>query len=119
MSICLLLFVGVFMKRKNGFISISMIYSFFIIFLLLLSLIMTSYVNTRIRLNIYKKDIKKSYSIKETVLYDKIIGLNSSTIYKDDTKNIGYRYIGTDPNNYISFNNEIWRIVGAICKNTN
>ena len=106
------------MMKKNGFISISIIYSFFIIFMLTLVLIMTSYVNTRIRLNIYKKDIKKSYSVKETILYDKIIGLNTSTIYKDDTKNIGYRYIGTDPNNYISFNNEIWRIVGAICKNT-
>ncbi len=25
----------------------------------------------------------------------------------------GYRYQGTDPNNYISFNNEVWRIIGV------
>ena len=111
MSICLLLFVGVFMKRKNGFISISMIYSFFIIFLLLLSLIMTSYVNTRIRLNIYKKDIKKSYSDTEQSLFNIIKANAGYQVPKE-----GYRYTGTNPSNYISFNNEIWRIVGAVCK---
>src|SRR5699024_10361697 len=24
-----------------------------------------------------------------------------------------YRYIGADPNNYVEFNNEIWRIIGV------
>ena len=46
------------MKKKNGFISISIIYSFFLVFMLLLVLIMASYVNNRTSLNIYKKDIK-------------------------------------------------------------
>ena len=30
------------------------------------------------------------------------------------TKDNNLRYIGGDPNNYISFNNEIWRIIGII-----
>jgi hypothetical protein len=113
--------VGVFMKKKNGFISISIIYSFFVIFLLMLVLIMSSYVNTRLRLNIYKKDIKRTYAVKEQSLFSKISGLGTSTIYKivDGSKTLSYRYIGGDPNNYISFNNESWRIVGAICKNNN
>jgi hypothetical protein len=34
------------------------------------------------------------------------------------TLNAGYRYEGTNPNNYIWFNNEMWRIIGVIptCK---
>ena len=28
-------------------------------------------------------------------------------------KTTDYRYIGTDPNNYVSFNNELWRIIGV------
>ena len=33
-------------------------------------------------------------------------------IYTDDHNNI--RYYGSDPNNYVSFNNELWRIMGVI-----
>lgn len=33
----------------------------------------------------------------------------SALVYK--TKD--YRYVGADPNNYISFNNELWRIIGV------
>ena len=37
---------------------------------------------------------------------------NSDELYKDDKGNI--RYYGANPNNYISFNNELWRIIGVI-----
>ena len=37
---------------------------------------------------------------------------NSDELYEDDKENI--RYYGTNPNNYISFNNELWRIIGVI-----
>ena len=30
------------------------------------------------------------------------------------TTNAGYRYEGEDPNNYVWFNNELWRIIGSI-----
>lgn len=31
-----------------------------------------------------------------------------------DLKSSGYRYIGKNPNNYVWFNNEMWRIIGSI-----
>ena len=50
------------MKKKNGFISVSSIYAFLIIFLLLMSLIILKYANNRVTLEKYKLDIKrKSY----------------------------------------------------------
>ena len=37
---------------------------------------------------------------------------NPDELYKDDKGNI--RYYGANPNNYVSFNNELWRIIGVI-----
>ena len=34
-------------------------------------------------------------------------------IVNDDTIDNNPRYIGADPNNYVSFNNELWRIIGV------
>ena len=44
--------------KKNGFISVSIVYSFLLAFLLILTLIMTTYVNNRIKLSKYKNEIK-------------------------------------------------------------
>ena len=32
----------------------------------------------------------------------------------EETANVGYRYEGKKPNNYIWFNNEMWRIIGVV-----
>ncbi len=45
-----------------------------------------------------------------------------TNLYKYDQTNLAYdetsdnnlRYIGKDPNNYVSFNNELWRIIGVM-----
>ena len=37
---------------------------------------------------------------------------NPDELYKDDHGDI--RYYGKNPNNYVSFNNELWRIIGVI-----
>ena len=37
---------------------------------------------------------------------------NLDELYKDNKGNI--RYYGKNPNNYVSFNNELWRIIGVI-----
>ncbi len=37
---------------------------------------------------------------------------NSEELYKDEHGDI--RYYGATPNNYVSFNNELWRIIGVI-----
>ena len=35
----------------------------------------------------------------------------------DNTKDQNVRYYGSDPNNYVSFNNELWRIIGVFGSN--
>ena len=37
---------------------------------------------------------------------------NPDELYKDEHEDI--RYYGANPNNYVSFNNELWRIIGVI-----
>ena len=41
-----------------------------------------------------------------------LVDINTDELYKDDKGNI--RYYGKNPNNYVSFNNELWRIIGVI-----
>ena len=41
-----------------------------------------------------------------------LVDINTDELYKDDKENI--RYYGKNPNNYVSFNNELWRIIGVI-----
>ena len=42
----------------------------------------------------------------------KLANTNSDTVVLDDFDNI--RYIGKDPNNYVSFDGDIWRIIGVM-----
>ncbi len=44
----------------------------------------------------------------ETLLAD-----NSNTMVEDGTKDNNIRYIGTTPQNYVTFNGETWRIIGV------
>ena len=44
----------------------------------------------------------------DNVIFYLAYGTSSS-----QTINTGYRYEGKDPNNYISFNGELWRIIGV------
>ena len=51
------------------------------------------------------------FSIKPPTFSEKIINESSSNndlIYIGN----GYRYVGANPNNYLTFNNETWRIIG-------
>ena len=53
-------------------------------------------------------------TISTTYLNNYIIGLSGSTQGTGEVVNEnGYRYEGKDPNNYIWFNNELWRIIGV------
>lgn len=52
------------MKNKKGFIAVSIIFSFFIVFLLLLTINLTAYAQNRILLNQVKKDIKAKTLLK-------------------------------------------------------
>ena len=39
---------------------------------------------------------------------------NTSTMYYDGTTDNNLRYYGSTPNNYITFNGELWRIIGVM-----
>ena len=57
-----------------------------------------------------------NYTEKDSVTYlnKYIIGLSGTTQGTGQVVNEnGYRYEGKDPNNYIWFNNELWRIIGV------
>ena len=41
----------------------------------------------------------------------------SNNLKKDNTPDQNIRYYGSDPNNYVSFNNELWRIIGVFGNN--
>lgn len=52
-------------------------------------------------------------NFSSTTMYFYLKKSNSTTSY--DT---GYRYEGKNPNNYVLFNNELWRIIGVFDSNT-
>ena len=61
----------------------------------------------------YAKPDTKNY------LNSMIIGLSGQTQGTGEVVNEnGYRYEGKDPNNYIWFNNELWRIIGVFDENS-
>ena len=45
-------------------------------------------------------------------LIEYVTNLETEEIVEDDYGNL--RYIGANPNNYVSFNNELWRIIGVM-----
>ena len=56
-------------------------------------------------------------TISQTNLNNHIVGLAGTTQGTGQVVNEnGYRYEGKDPNNYIWFNNELWRIIGVFDK---
>ncbi len=44
---------------------------------------------------------------------------DGSTLEDSAWKNMEYRYAGNDPNNYVMFNDELWRIIGLVNVKTN
>ena len=61
----------------------------------------------------------KTYRVKidfvtelSQTLVEYLTTLESDELVEDDYGNL--RYIGADPNNYVLFNNELWRIIGVM-----
>lgn len=96
--------------KKNGFISVTVIYSFFLVFLTLMMFIIVNMVTSRNLLNNMKKTIKNEISDTNFANYliNRYEEINMLKI--DNT----YRFNGSNPNNYIKFNNETYRIIGVI-----
>ena len=50
-------------------------------------------------------------------LYNNELSRIENVLKKDNTEDQNIRYYGSNPNNYVSFNNELWRIIGVFGDN--
>ena len=104
------------MKNKKGFISVTVIYTFFLVFLSLMLFIVTNMVVNRNLLNTLKKSIKDD--ISDTTFTRYLINhsddekINLTKVTKDNS----YRFTGANPNNYIKFSesDKTYRMIGII-----
>lgn len=135
------------MKNNKGFISISIVYSFFLIFLLLLVFIVEDFANNRILLRNIKTEIKKDFGTGTASNEDKKLSSVIKKRYKSDgqdslylhdgfgdygTSEAGdysYRFAGSSPNNWVCFgieiletttcpNDNLYRIIGVFDNRT-
>lgn len=136
--------MGVLMRKKNGFISISAIYSFFVVFLLILLIILNSYINNRASFDLYKDYIKNNVAEKyvnslgnSKKLSDEIISLYTSygktnwntRNWYIEKKNNDYYFVGSTPPNFVCLSSDpkdncqvdfsnLYRIIGVFSPNT-
>ena len=52
----------------------------------------------------------------ENIYNDEVLRI-ANDLKKDNTSDQNIRYYGSNPNNYVSFNNELWRIIGVFGSN--
>ena len=64
-----------------------------------------------------KEITKPTYGMKATEYITNLLEYDGVGLKKDNTPNQNIRYYGSDPNNYVSFNNELWRIIGVFGNN--
>lgn len=122
------------MKNNRGFIAISVVYSFILVFLMIMLIVLSTYYNNRAAFNIYKDNIKVKAALgytfeneTTTYLYEEVkkqadlTSSSASGVRLDDSSYGSYRYFGKTPSNYICFgkagnncNDEryLFRIVG-------
>ena len=110
---------------------IKIINSYFLIILILLILICVGYSSyalfsfSKTSNNIIELEVGEMTKLATETLIAQTDNLNESGLYTivhsaDNTLQIGatesiteYRYRGANPKNYVSFNNEVWRIIGV------
>ena len=67
---------------------------------------------------IYKFSLDYQYLLEHIIdLYSSEETRISNGLKKDNTEDQNIRYYGSNPNNYVSFNNELWRIIGVFGNN--
>ena len=66
-----------------------------------------------------KEITKPTYGMKATEYISNLYEFegSSNNLKKDNTSDANIRYYGSDPNNYVRFNNELWRIIGVFGNN--
>ncbi len=65
---------------------------------------------------LHDDEIKKVYVKVEDEFgnMSEVVSENLEELYYDETVDRNLRYIGNNPNNYVSFNNELWRVIGVM-----
>ena len=112
---------------KKGFMSTTMVYSFFLLFLMMLLFIIENLVNNRTLLNNIKSEIKEDVSdstLKRYLINHSaelgLVQLNDNLV--NSNLDYSYRYTGDNPSNYICFGTDdevcsidnLYRIIGVI-----
>ena len=64
-----------------------------------------------------KNATKPKYGMKATEYITNLLEYGGEGLKKDNTSDENIRYYGSNPDNYVSFNNELWRIIGVFGDN--
>ena len=64
-----------------------------------------------------KEITKPTYGMKAIEYISNLYDYDGEGLKIDNTPNENIRYYGSNPNNYVSFNNELWRIIGVFGNN--
>ena len=64
-----------------------------------------------------KEITKPTYGMKATEYITNLLEYDGVGLKKDNTPDQNIRYYGSNPNNYVRFNNELWRIIGVFGDN--
>ena len=64
-----------------------------------------------------KKATKPTYGMKATEYITNLLEYDGEGLKIDNTNDRNIRYYGSNPNNYVRFNNELWRIIGVFGNN--
>ena len=64
-----------------------------------------------------KEITKPTYGMKAVEYISNLYDYDGEGLKIDNTPDQNIRYYGSDPNNYVSFNNELWRIIGVFGDN--
>ena len=64
-----------------------------------------------------KEITKPTYGMKAVEYITNLLEYDGEGLKIDNTSDANIRYYGSNPNNYVSFNNELWRIIGIFKDN--
>ena len=64
-----------------------------------------------------KEITKPTYGMKATEYITNLLEYDGEGLKIDNTEDENIRYYGSNPNNYVKFNNELWRIIGVFGNN--
>ncbi len=64
-----------------------------------------------------KEITKPTYGMKAVEYITNLLEYDGEGLKIDNTSDQNIRYYGSDPNNYVRFNNELWRIIGVFGNN--